>query len=144
MENNGSGHHSDLAVVGVVVSSEHIESALSTLHSSHGDAIGAPKVCHSHCYTYLRIDTQIQWTKCTCALLLWYCTTNIIYYTTNIIFKPLVHKTNTVMWQKTLVGRIGYSNQQKVYIQVVMTHHYGTWCVQDCSKLFYYPPVTLS
>ena len=48
IENKGSGHHGDLAVMGVVMSGEHIERSLSTLHSSHADAIGAPKVRYAH------------------------------------------------------------------------------------------------
>lgn len=35
----------DLAVSGIILTESHIENALTTLHSSHSDAIGAPKVC---------------------------------------------------------------------------------------------------
>ena len=35
----------DLSVAGVVVTKQHIDSALSTLHSTHSDYLGAPKVC---------------------------------------------------------------------------------------------------
>ena len=51
VENSGSGHPGDLAVMGVVMSGEHIEKSLSTLHSSHADAIGAPKVLYAHLFT---------------------------------------------------------------------------------------------
>ena len=41
-------HSEDLAISGVAVGAEHMERALASLHSSHSDAIGAPKVGHLH------------------------------------------------------------------------------------------------
>ena len=37
-------HRSNVAISGVSVTLSHVESALEDLHSSHSDAIGAPKV----------------------------------------------------------------------------------------------------
>ena len=48
----GSCRGEDLAIAGVVLSQNHLETALDTIHSAHSDAIGAPKVHQSIIFNF--------------------------------------------------------------------------------------------